>query len=483
MARWFVICSVLVLGSASAQVARGAKVSKPPRALGLLELSSDGKAHLIPITILIDGKYYDASAYKAAPVPMALWGDTVYEAIRTGVSQGLFTVTGAMQRRDTNEWMAEGTWQSASAIAAKVPKKSAASEPRGMNDDAGPPVLRHAGADKAKPPEAAAPAAGQSTQTASPSVPASSSPAANSSAGSTPTGPPSTFPSPTASSPTPSSQAASSSTPSPDQSAKTPEETSPDDKNRPVLKRGKPSTGSNEDHTNYAATTKSAQHAPAKPATTALSNPATTASPSSSTANEMQLIPAISDSGGPEPRPYSYSMKSDEEIAFRKKMLAMAADEVRARAGQVAGDSTTVAPPRDKTKATKPTPPDFEDVQLKVFDLASINEPELVLTAKARMPHRSIAKDDASPELQYMVTLVARVDVNGDFHKALANVTDTQHLDVLPRLDLIDAVDVDGDGRGELLFRQVSDAGTAFVVYRVIGDRLYPLFQGVPAGS
>ena len=39
-------------------------------------------------------------------------------------------------------------------------------------------------------------------------------------------------------------------------------------------------------------------------------------------------------------------------------------------------------------------------------------------------------------------------------------------------------VDVDGDGRGELLFRQVSDAGSAFVIYRVIGDRLYPLFQG-----
>jgi hypothetical protein len=53
-------------------------------------------------------------------------------------------------------------------------------------------------------------------------------------------------------------------------------------------------------------------------------------------------------------------------------------------------------------------------------------------------------------------------------------------LDVIPRLELIDAVDVDGDGRGELLFRQVSDAGSAFVIYRVIGDRLYPLFQGTP---
>ena len=115
-----------------------------------------------------------------------------------------------------------------------------------------------------------------------------------------------------------------------------------------------------------------------------------------------------------------------------------------------------------------------------MFDLSNSNEPEAVLTAKAHLPRRTGGKESAAPDLQYFVTLVARQDINGDFHKALANVTDTQHLDVLPRFELIDAVDADGDGRGELLFRQVSDAGTAFVVYRVIGDQLWPLFQGTP---
>ena len=96
------------------------------------------------------------------------------------------------------------------------------------------------------------------------------------------------------------------------------------------------------------------------------------------------------------------------------------------------------------------------------------------------MPQPLHEKQPANPDLQYMITIVARQDGNGDFHKALVNITDTQHLDAIPRLELIDAVDVDGDGRGELLFRQVSEAATAFVVYRVIGDRLYPLFQGTP---
>jgi hypothetical protein len=116
-------------------------------------------------------------------------------------------------------------------------------------------------------------------------------------------------------------------------------------------------------------------------------------------------------------------------------------------------------------------------VQLRAFDLSNSNEPILVLTATASMPGRT---KDTSPDLRYLLTLVARNDIYGELHKAFVNLTDTQHLDVLPRLELIDAVDADGDGRGELLFRQVSDAGSAFLLYRVIGDRLWPLFQGTP---
>jgi hypothetical protein len=31
-----------------------------------------------------------------------------------------------------------------------------------------------------------------------------------------------------------------------------------------------------------------------------------------------------------------------------------------------------------------------------------------------------------------------------------------------------------------LLFRKVSDAGSAFALYRVIGNQLWPLFEGTP---
>ena len=440
--------------------------------MGLMELAPNGKARLIPITILIDGKYYDASAYKAAPVPMALWSDTVYEAVHTGVSLGLFTVTGALQRKgagDATEWMAEGTWQTATSIKEKAAKKPVPSVPRGMNEDEGPPVLRRAGGEKPKPPD----------PPAAPTPPPQTQPAASSSQGATPA--PSPQPAPPA--------ASTSSTPSQPQDAQ--EDKAPEDKDRPSLKRGKAGAASAEEAQKKATAAASAKvgghtttQTPAsatKPGSSSATQPATEA------ANQIQLIPAISDSNGPDPLPYTYNLKPEEEQQFRKKMLAIAADEVRARASQLGSASTATPQPlhtpsqHGKAPAAKPVQPTFEDVQLRVFDLADINEPELVLTAKARMPQRPREKESASPEVEYIITLVVREDVNGELHKALANVTDTQHTDVIPRLDLIDAVDVDGDGRAELLFRQVSDAGSAFVIYRVIGDRLYPLFQGAPA--
>src|SRR5437899_247188 len=154
-----------------AQVARRPTASKGPRALGLLELAANGKAHLIPVTILYDGRFYDASAYKASPVPMALESETVYEAVRTGVSQGLFTVTGAMQANNT--WIGEGTWQSASAIEAAAAKKNMP-PPKPAEDLDAPPVLRRSGSEKAKPPEPTPPATPPQTtpQTSPPAHPA-----------------------------------------------------------------------------------------------------------------------------------------------------------------------------------------------------------------------------------------------------------------------------------------------------------------------
>src|SRR5437879_3579242 len=99
------------------------KKEQGPRALGLLQLSSKGKATLIPIAIRIDGKFYDATAYKADPVPMALDSGTVYEGERSGTSVGLFTLNGALRSNAANSshpWLGTGMWLPTGAEAPKT---------------------------------------------------------------------------------------------------------------------------------------------------------------------------------------------------------------------------------------------------------------------------------------------------------------------------------------------------------------------------
>ena len=80
--------------------------------------------------------------------------------------------------------------------------------------------------------------------------------------------------------------------------------------------------------------------------------------PASAPSEPVQLIPAISDAAGPEPRPYAYSLKPDEEQKLRKKILALAADEVRAWAAQPesARSKPAARAARPASKANHPSP-------------------------------------------------------------------------------------------------------------------------------
>jgi hypothetical protein len=417
--------------TAPVQSTRREAARKGPRALALLELPANGKARLIPITVMFDGKFYDAGSYKATPIPMALQQDTVYEAVRTGVSQGLFTVIGAFHRG--NEWVADGKWEPAGAA---PPKKRPPEPPAPRDDDQDkPPVLRRPQSEGR--PEARSEAGSETPKPNQPAAPPANTPGA-------------TAPAPVT------------------MSADT--EQSPPDKDRPVLRRGKPS----EEQPNSTAGIPAPAHAP---------TPSVPAAKISEQKSGAQMMPAISDTGGSEPRPYSYTVKPAEEQPLRKKMLALASAQIRDRARQLASEGSEPAPARPssqktKTPAIRSAQPSFEDTQFRIFDLSTSNEPVLVLTAKAHFPSAVGTKASTGADVQYYVALVAREDISGELHKAFSNVTDSRHLDILPKLELIDAVDADGDGRGELLFRQASDKGSAFVIYRVIGDQLWALFQG-----
>jgi len=49
---------------------------------------------------------------------------------------------------------------------------------------------------------------------------------------------------------------------------------------------------------------------------------------------------------------------------------------------------------------------------------------------------------------------------------------------VAPRLELIDAVDLDGDGLGELLFREYSFDQKSFIIYGIGRSTVTKVFEG-----
>ena len=455
------------------QLARTAKKDKGPRAVGLVELSTDGKARFIPVAIMIDGKFYDAAAYKASPVPMAIWGGTVYEAERTGVSQGLFTVSEAL--KTGNNWSANGKWVPAGA---KPVKKHVQTKPN-FDEDSGPPRLRRPEGEKSSPP-----ASGSSAQdTKAPAdakAPSESKPPSDSKT-----------PADAKSQPASASPPAAPQSPKPDEDEDAatklgaPGNTTSNDEdpNRPVLARGKiESLGSTHSAPSPAGSKGTSNASGTNKTSGAASGKDVAAKPTGQKAGP-QLLPAVSDAGGPDPRPYAYDLKSDEEQKFRKKMLAIAGDLIVARAKPAEAEAAptitkSATRPGTARRTPKPPQPTFDDVQFHAFDLWNTNEPVFILTAKAQMPKPAGAASSVDSDLTYYITLVMKEDMYGDLRQLNATVTDTRHLDETPRMELIDAVDADGDGRGELLFREISDAGSVYGIYRAGADQLFPLFEG-----
>jgi hypothetical protein len=164
-------------------------------------------------------------------------------------------------------------------------------------------------------------------------------------------------------------------------------------------------------------------------------------------------------------------------------MLALAGDEVRAYVTARAKGVIAAKPPASaksgaaaRKSVVKPAEPVFESVQFRGFDVWVNNQPVMVFSAEAHLP--AAAGAESAPE-SYSITLVARTDIYGNLRKLYSGVTDKFHLDVTPRLELIDVVDADGDGRGELLFRESTDAGSGYIIYRATADKLWKMFDSL----
>jgi hypothetical protein len=484
-------------------------------------MGANGKVSLVPITILIDGKFWDASAYKADPVPMALDPGTVYEGERAGSSLGLFTVNSALHSRTVTSqipWIATGKWVPAGSEPAKKELK-AETAPVGIDKGDEPPRLTRdptkVGTPAGAPGSTTAPASGSPQ---SGSAPSSSSPSSSTqSSGQSGSGdepprltkgasPPSTTPPPGSSGPatTGESKPDSKSGDSKSGDAKTSDSKAGDSKpadikaddrgnvpasdsgaseaNRPRLRRGKPVEPLPEDdvpgYSRPGATASSGT-----PSGTPTAD-AAKAAQAKADAAPVDLVPAISDATGPQPRSYAYEWLKDEEGERRVQMVALAKQKVRAYVEALAKATITPAAATGQARhaktAAKTKDPILDNVKMTSFDVWTTNQPVMVFSALAHMPPAAgAAQADSDSATQYSVLMVVYPDTYNNLHPIYVGVTDKYHLDLTPQLELVDVVDADGDGRGEFLFREITDGGNGWVIYRATADKLWKMFDSL----
>ena len=372
---------------------------------------------------MVDGKLYDAGTYKATPVPMSLGVETVYEGMRTGISQGLFTVTDA--RKVGGSWFAEGRW----VAGGSEPRKIIPTVTKPVDDDA-PPILRRPGSEK---PKASEPKVGDSKP--ADSKPADAGPVdAKSAQKNSPEKPGDAAKVPAKDSVSGSNDKAA--------SAMAQAQAPPSKLDRPLLRRSKPGDAPQKFEDNdFSAET------PVK-----------------------ERILAVSDAAGPEARPYRMDLKPDEILAYNKKIMEIASGVV-AKLYPAGARQTTPVPHGEKSA---PRILRFINPQMQVLDLTNSNDPVIVFTAMVD-PSEKIAATAG----KLTVTVIARVDIYGELRKLLAEATDDHHMDIYPRLEFLDAIDADGDANGELVFREGSDGGQGFVVYRAGMDRVWPVFDSL----
>jgi hypothetical protein len=118
-------------------------------------------------------------------------------------------------------------------------------------------------------------------------------------------------------------------------------------------------------------------------------------------------------------------------------------------------------------------------VVIRSFDLDLSNDAVMVLTAE--VPGSYLAQGGKTQPGKFVsryITLIARVDFEGVPQRLAVSVTDSSRLDVAPRLELIDAVDLDGDGLGELLFREYSFDQKSFIIYGIGRSTVTKVFEG-----
>ncbi len=412
------------------------------RSIAVLEWTGDrskpNATRLVPVS-LFDGEHLqDGGLYLARPVPLALDSGTEYEVETSGLPQGWFEIDGARQIGD--DWFGFGNWKPYVPPPPKPlhPSRNPPTVVRDRTpDDDKPHFVRRdqeTGSGGAAKPDATKPDATKSGTANQSKTQASSEPVDPD---------------------RPRLRRRTDDSTTPRQTAGAPETPSiAPDPDRPKLSYGKPAELKEEPK------------------------------PLELTPVALGQTVAVSDADSVSSLSFAFDWGSPADAANARKeleaqavtLLASPASTPAPSAAKSAASATTSKPTRTPARTTprKRTPhkaiatvSPFTDVHFSAFALTYGGGATLVLTAREAATTRSIA-------------VIAIQDIYGKVQVLWHSVTDDTHLDVTPRMTLVDAVDPRGDGRANLLFEQRNATDRRFVLYAVGANTAEPVFATDP---
>ncbi len=426
------------------QVVKKDKDTPVLRSVAVLEWTGDeGKpktSRIVPITVYDGQALQDGGVYLARPQPLALTSEVEYELEKNGAPVGLYDIRTAGQEQGS--WVGYGLWKPLPS-AKPAPPKPILDDGFDANDDK--PVLHRK--HQANPGSSDSGASGPSPDPDRPTLhkKSGSDDSGTSTSSSAPAADPDRPQLHKTSSDDSSSSASSSSSDRPvlhkssqaSADASDGDRTGSADPDRPRLMRGKP-TGNGPD---------------VLPSLMGLPV-------------DMHQAVAVSDAKSHPEHQWNYAWANPDDEAKMKEALE---DIARKSLG-------LTPPPAPKTKhvtakahakpVPPPEPPPLMGEKFRVFELAYGSGATMVLSAHTDGPVKE----------QKFVTLIAQPDLYGNALVLLKSVTDGDHLDETPRMQLIDAVDALADNRGELLFELRGATQRQFALYRVLRGTAEKIF-------
>ena len=507
------------------RIAKTDKAQPILRSVAVLEWTGDaGKpsaSRLVPVTVYDGEQLNDGTIYLSRPEPLALASGVEYELQRDGKAMGLFDVFQAGEL--DGAWQGFGAWKPLSKAAAENSKNAfntSSMKNGGKVDvdvaDSDKPVL------KRKHPKGTDTDSDSGSSSGSTDSKKTSDSSAKSDAAADPDRP--TLHRKTG--------ADSGSGTASSDSSDSGKGTAAVDPDRPTLHRShKNDDGDSAERSNVAPDPDRPRLKRGKPADyLATETPKLTGTPPS-----MQQAVAVSDVRSAAEHPFKYSWANPEDEnrmkvaleAIARKELGLDAPAVApAKTVKKTAVATTPAAKRKANSLLHPAAPvELANEQFRVFELTYGATATMVLTASTADPNALVApvvKDEAKvekptdkpaddpdrPVIKYgkqtpkaeaeaaaplvvapagsktaapqkFVTLVAQPDLYGGILVLYKSVTDSAHLYKTPRMRLVDAVDVMGDNRGELLFELRGDQQRQFAMYRVLRGSAEQLFATI----